>query len=50
MLLAPDNGMPLRAMSILTNINSNTLPMQLSFVKQYLFFQDSIWVTNYELF
>jgi hypothetical protein len=50
MLPAPDNSMPLRAISILTNINSNTLHMQLSFVKQYLFFQDSIWVTNYEPF
>jgi hypothetical protein len=47
---APDNGMPLRAMSILTNIDSNAIPVELSFVKQYVFFQDSIWATNYEPF
>lgn len=47
---APDNGMPLRAMSILTNIDTNTLPVELSFVKQYVFSKDSIWATNYEPF
>ena len=48
MPISPENGKPMISINWLVSTNLVAIPNNISMVKQYVFYEDSIWVANYE--
>jgi len=48
MPISPKNGQPMVSINWLISLDSVDIPDNISMVKQYVFYGDSIWVANYE--
>jgi len=48
MPISPENGKPMISINWLVSTDFVKIPENISMVKQYVFFEDEIWVANYE--
>jgi len=46
--VSPPNGKPMISINWLIDINSVRVPDNINLVKQYVIYQDSIWISDYE--
>lgn len=49
MPVSPPGGKPMNSINWLVNVNLQSIPDNLTMVKQYVIYNDSVWISDYEI-